>query len=63
MVAVMAARKPVESHCTWSCPRPKAPMMSGSATLTMVEAAVVAMVPSMTVTVANHLYPAPKRAA
>ena len=37
MVPVTAARKPVDSSCAWSWPMPKAPMMSGSATLTMVE--------------------------
>jgi hypothetical protein len=36
MVAVMAARKPVDSHCAFVCSMPKAPMISGTATLTIV---------------------------
>ena len=54
MVPVMAARKAVDSSCALSCPMPKVPMMSGSATLTMVELSTLAIVPSITVAVASQ---------
>ena len=54
MPIVMAASAPVESHCARSWPMPKAPMMSGIATLTVVVVSTAEMVPSITVTVANQ---------
>ena len=54
MVPVIAARKPVDRSWTESWPMPKAPMMSGSATLMMVAVRMVAMVPIITVTVASQ---------
>src|SRR5215210_2997846 len=61
MPTVIAASAPVESHCARSWPIPNAPMMSGIATLTVVVVSTAEMVPSMTVTVANHRYRDPYR--
>ena len=49
MESVMAAMKPAESHWARPWPRPKTRLMSGTATLMMVEAMMEAMVPIMTV--------------
>ena len=54
MPMVIAASAPVDSHCTRSCPMPKAPMMSGSATLMLVVVSIAATVPIITVAVASQ---------
>ena len=54
MPMVIAASAPVDSHCTRSCPMPKAPMMSGSATLTMVVVSMAEIVPIITVMVTSQ---------
>lgn len=45
--AVMAARNPVESHCASGRPMPKSAMIAGNATLILVEARIIAMLPSI----------------
>ena len=47
--SVIAPMKPAESHWARSCPRVKTRAMSGTATLTMVEAMTDATVPIITV--------------
>ncbi|MDZ7826522.1 MAG: hypothetical protein U5R48_11475 [Gammaproteobacteria bacterium] len=54
MVTVVAARKPVDSHWARSWVMPRAPMMSGMATLTMVPVSRVANAPSMEVKVTSE---------
>ena len=54
MEPVIAARKPVDIHCAWSCPIPKTPMMSGRATLTTVEDSTTVMVAIMVVVITSH---------
>ena len=54
MVPVIAARKPVDRSCALSWPMPKAPIISGRATLTMVAVRIVAIVPIMTVAVTSQ---------
>ena len=54
MAPVLAARKPVESNCPSSCPMPSAPMISGSATLTMVEDRMQLRVPVSAVSVTSQ---------
>ena len=57
--AVIAAKYPEDSNCALSRPIPKAPMMSGKATLTVVIERTTVMAPTMLVTVANHRYAGP----
>ena len=47
--SVIAAMKPADSHCARSWPRLKTRLMSGTATLTMVDAMIDAIVPIITV--------------
>ena len=47
--SVIAAMKPADSHCARSWPSAKTRLMSGTATLTMVEAMIDATVPIITV--------------
>ena len=54
MDAVIAARKPVDIHWTWSCPMPKTPMMSGKATLTTVDDSTTVIVAIMVVVMTSH---------
>ena len=54
MVAVMAARKPVDSHCASTWLMPNAPMTSGIATLTMVADRITAIAAISAVTVASQ---------
>jgi hypothetical protein len=54
MPTVIAASVPVDSHWARSCPMPKAPMMSGIATLTDVVVSIAAIAPSITVTMASQ---------
>ncbi|MNP78761.1 hypothetical protein D3C76_1764530 [compost metagenome] len=43
----MAARKPVASHCASGRPISKSAMIAGKATLMLVEARIIAMLPSI----------------
>ena len=43
--AVMAARKPVDNHCANGRPMAKSAMIAGKATLMLVEASTIAMLP------------------
>jgi hypothetical protein len=47
--SVIAAMKPADSHCARSCPSVKTRLMSGTATLMMVDAMIDAIVPIITV--------------
>ena len=55
IVAVMAARKPVEIHCACTALMPKAPMTAGIATFTIVVDKTTEIVAIMIVPVAHHL--------
>jgi len=55
IVAVMAARKPVEIHCACTALMPKAPMTAGMATFTIVVDNTTEMVAIMIEPVAIHL--------
>ena len=55
IVAVMAARNPVEIHCACTALIPKAPITAGMATFTMVVDSTTEIVATMIVPVANHL--------
>jgi hypothetical protein len=48
--SVIAAMKPADSHCARSWPSAKTRLMSGTATLMIVEAMIEAIVPIITVT-------------
>ena len=52
--SVIAAMKLAESHCARSWPRPNTWLMSGTATLMMVEAMIEAIVPIITVRRTNQ---------
>ncbi len=54
MVAVMAARKPVEIHCASTWLMPKVPITPGIATLTIVVESTTATAATITVPVASH---------
>ena len=54
METVEEARFAVESHWASSCPMPKAPMMSGMATLMIVPESTAAMLPVTMVNIASH---------
>jgi hypothetical protein len=47
--SVMAAMKPADSHCARPCPNPNTRLMSGTATLMIVDAMIDAIVPIITV--------------
>src|SRR6187399_2821493 len=53
--------KPADSHCARSWPSVKTCAMSGTATLTIVEAMIEATVPIITVARTRQRYDAPKR--
>ncbi len=59
--SVIAPMKPAESHWARSWPRAKTCAMSGTATLTMVEAMIEATVPIITVASTRQRYDGPKR--
>jgi hypothetical protein len=48
MATVMAAMKPEDTHCARSCPIVKCRLMSGTATVMMVEDMIDAIAPTMT---------------
>ena len=54
METVMAAMKPELTHCARSWPTEKCWLMSGIATLMMVDDMIDAMVPTMTDSNSNH---------
>ena len=45
-LATIVARNAVDAHCARSWPTPKAPMMDGTATLTMVADRIITMAPN-----------------
>ena len=49
MDSVMAAMNPADNHCARSCPTVNTRLMSGTATLMMVDAMIDAIVPIITV--------------
>ena len=54
IATLVPASAPVDSQCAWSCPMPKVPMMSGTATLTTVVVSTDDSMPSSTVTAASQ---------